>query len=418
MLTIMASSLGLILRTTFVLLRERKGCGRANGLGAALADYFNGLGATFIKAGQILSSRPDLLPSGICDRLAVLQDRASPVPFEQIRMLIENAFGRSLEDIFQDFFKEPIASASIAQVHRAVRHDGRVVAVKVLRPEITEIINLDLRLFIWIARLLEKLPGLQYVPLSSVIREISHALAAQLDLRFEAANNRRFRVNLSLYKNIRIPAIHDDLIETNVLVMDYIEGLTPIDEIILNSNVSEAAAKLAIEMIFRMIFVDGFVHADMHPGNLFVEATGELVLVDFGLIAELNKADRLLFRDFFVSIALGNGAECSRLLIAMATGEPEGFDQNGFTNAVRQLVKTNHRKTAGEFQVSSFVVGLFDVQRQFRLPTSSRFMTTILSLLVLEGIIKRLNPKLDFQAEAVRLVIAFSIRDYRHKSET
>jgi ubiquinone biosynthesis protein len=311
---------------------------------------------------------------------------------------IENAFGRSLEAIFLEFFEEPIASASIAQVHRAVRHDGRVVAVKVLRPDITKIINIDLRLFIWIALLLEKLPGLRYVPLSSVIQEIGHALTAQLDFRSEAANNKRFRVNLNFHKNIRIPAIHDDLVETNVLVMDYIDGLIPIDEIILNSSVSEAAAKLAVEMIFRMIFVDGFVHADMHPGNLFVEATGELVLVDFGLIAELNNTDRILFRDFFVSIALGNGAECSRLLIAMATGEPRGFDKHGFADAVSELVKKNHRKTAGEFQVSSFVVGLFDIQRQFRLPTSSRFMTTILSLLVLEGIIKRLSPKLDFQA--------------------
>jgi ubiquinone biosynthesis protein len=404
MLKIMAFTLGLILRIAIVLVRERKRRDRSNAVGTALTDYFKGLGATFLKAGQIMSSRPDLLPSNICDHLSALQDRAFPVPVDQIKSTIERAFGRPLEAVFLKFTENPIASASIAQVHRAVRHDGRIVAVKVLRPGVTKTIDIDLRLIKWAALLLEKCPGLWYIPLSSIVEEIGDALRAQLDFRKEAANNRRFSGNLRSYKNIRIPGIQDDLVAMDVIVMDFVEDLTPIDKITLNSDASKSAGKLAVEMIFRMIFADGFVHADLHPGNLFVEQTGGLVLVDFGLVAELNNADRRLFQDFFISIAVGDACECSELLIKMANGVPRGFNKQGFGAAVRLLVEANHRKSAGDFQVSSFVVQLFDVQRKFRLPTSSRYMTTILSLLVLEGIIKRLSPQLDFQAEAIRQV--------------
>ena len=377
----------------------------------AVSALLESLGPTFIKAGQVLSARPDLLPGPLVAQLRRLQDRVAPPNLRRALAQAEAAFGRPLDEVFQSFETQPLCSASVAVVHRARLADGSEVAVKIRRPGIVRKVRNDLRLVRLSAALLVRLPRFRFLPFDLVMQEVSQAIEQQLDFEAEAENNRRFRQNFAHVDQVTIPALIDDLCSESVLVMEYLADLQKVDEPNdLRRKDGEKGAMIGLRALYKMIFIDGFVHADMHPGNVFVREWGEFVMLDFGLVATLDDPTLRHFVDFFFGMVSNDGLECSRVVRSTAIHLAPWFEQAQFEQQMIQLVERHSSLDASEFEVTRFAVELFETQRRCGLLGSAAFSMTILSLVVFEGIVKLLYPSLDFQAEARAFLIAARAR--------
>ncbi len=379
---------------------------RRASLGDFLAELCEALGPTFIKGAQILSSRPDLLSPAITAPLARLQDQVAPAPSAAITQTIEQALGGPLSQLFAAFDPVPLASASIAQVHRAELWDGRQVAVKVRRPGARETLGQDLALLRWCGRVLARLPGLSQLPIREMIEELAQPLEQQLDFAREASNNQRFQRHFHGVERIRLPALVPELSTDAVLTMELLTDLAKVDAHALSPADSERAVLAGLRALYKMIFLDGFIHADLHPGNVFLRAQGELVLLDFGLIAELSAADRRHFVEFFLGMVTNDGQRCAQVVLDTALALPPRFDRAAFVADMVQLIAVHASLKAEAFEVTAFVFQLFAIERRHRIRGSTAFTMTLLSLAVYEGIVKLLCPTLDFQKEARGYLIA------------
>jgi ubiquinone biosynthesis protein len=441
-------------RAAYLCLRRRRHeCARA--FGESLARLCECLGPTFIKVGQILSSRPDLLPDGVGPPLLRLQDRIAPFedaslecadlsalwsrverafrigtkavtshrtprrrplqshskyPAEgfrgaQIPGIIEAAFGRPLNELFDSFDLTPVASASIAQVHRARLKDGREVAVKIRRPGISRVVDNDIRILELISRALSRLPGMRAVPLVELVSDIQLPIRQQLDFHLEAANNRRFREAFARSEHIKFPELVDHLCTEDVLTMEYLDHLRRTDSPNLTADERKTAALAGLRALYRMIFIDGLIHADMHPGNVFIREFGEFVILDTGLVANLDEKDRRDFVDFFFGLVNNESRECARIILNNASYRAKNCDVAGFEAAMIELIARHSALKSHEFEVALFVYQLIEIQRRFRIRGSTKFMMTILSMVVFDGICKRLYPQCDFQKESRAFLI-------------
>ncbi|HEY1349407.1 MAG TPA: AarF/UbiB family protein [Ktedonobacteraceae bacterium] len=369
-------------------------------LGQALVELCISLGATFIKFGQILSTRRDLIPREIVTPLTRLQDRVKPFAFRHVPAIIEAQLGQPLTQIFAEFEEQPLASASIACVYRARLHNGQVVAVKIRRPAIVRKVHNDLRIMRFMAQIMARLPAMRQIPVVETIDELGKCIEQQLDLRMEAHNTRLFRARFAHNRQIQIPALVEEYCSEAVLVMDFIDDLTRLDELDWDEHEYQASLITGLRALYQMIFLDGFIHCDLHPGNLYLRKDGQVVILDSGFIATLNRDDRAQFGRFFLGIATNAGKNCARILYETAPYKPPQFDRAGFEQAVVELIDRSAGAKAVTFQVAPFAYQLFDIQRRFGLRGSTNFNMAILSLLVFEGIAKQLYPLLDFQAEA------------------
>jgi ubiquinone biosynthesis protein len=379
-------------------------------LGQSITELTEALGAAFIKIGQILSSRPDLLPHDIVASLARLQDQVEPFDSELVPGLLEHAFGRRMEDVFESFELIPFASASIATVHRARLRSGQDVAVKIRRPGVAHIVRRDLQLIRALAKTASRLPGLRLMPLEGLVDEFGRALCEQLDFELEAANLRRFHHNLAGFAGVRIPRLVEHLCTDSVITMEYLEDLVAAHAVDFPIEERREAAILGLHALYHMVFVDGLVHGDLHPGNIFFRRGAEVVLLDMGMVARLDAADQDAFTQFFYAMATNNGQKCARILTDTATHRSKSFDPEAFTQAIFALVSEYSAKNALEFEVASFAYRLFDLQRRSGLCGSTNFTMTIMSFVVFQGIVKQLYPDLDFQAEARRFLIGLPAR--------
>lgn len=379
-------------------------------LGESVARLGEALGPTFIKAGQILSSRPDLLPAAVVAPLLRLQDGVAPFPSELIPRLLEEEFGRPFEELFAAFDPVPVASASIAQVHRARLKDGRDVAVKLRRPGICRTVENDLRLFDAVARTVSALPRMRTVPLAELVNDLGTPIRQQLDFRLEAANNRRMREQFAGAERVKLPELVEEFCTGGVLTMEYLDGLRRVDSADFTREERKAAALTGLRALYKMIFADGFVHADMHPGNVFVRGWGEFVILDLGLVAQLSDSDQRDFVDFFFALVNNRGEECARIVYDNATYRGRGCDRGAFEAAMIELIAEHSSLKSHEFEVARFVYQLIEVQRRFAIRGSTKFMMTILSMVVFDGICKQLYPECDFQGEARAFLIVARYR--------
>lgn len=394
----------LALRLTIWLIGGRAKA-RLSLLGESFARLLESLGATFIKIGQILSSRPDLLPPEIIAPLARLQDETKPFSARKIPKIIRKEFGQSMGDLFAAFDFNPLSSASVAQVHRARLKQGTEVAIKIRRPGLIRRVRDDLLLLNYFIRLLNLLPAMRLIPLGGLAAEFGGAIEKQLDFRIEAENNRRFRKNFSKDANVKIPALIDDLCSQSVLAMEFIDNLTKVQALDLTERERENAAVVGLRALYKMIFVDGFIHGDMHPGNIFFRAGGEFVLLDLGLVAKLEGRDLKDFVEFFYGMATNNGKECARVAFETATFRAPHCDREKFEGAMIRLIDEHFSKDARDFEVTAFAAHLFDTQRRYGISGTTKFTMAIVSLVVFEGMVKRLHPGLDFQAEARKFIV-------------
>lgn len=368
--------------------------------GERLCSLLISLGPSYIKLGQLLSTRRDLLPERVCTALGRLADATPPPRRARLEGVLRRAYG-GREWPFAEFGWTPVATGSIATVHRAVTLDGRQVAVKVRRPGIGRVMRRDFRLTTLAIGAVSWLPRLRSMPIEVMHAQVGGAILRQLDLVAEAAALGELRANLGEFGWIRIPAPLPELSCEDVLVMEYLDGLVRAAPESLPMQARTAAAGRVMSAVYEMLFVDGLVHCDLHPGNLYIDATGCLVILDAGFVIELPEQVRASFADFFINLAMGNGPLCAEIMIESAASVAAGCDLGGFRADLTALVKESTGARSSEFNLARFAARLFALQRAYGLYPVPEFAFPLLSLLVVEGIVQGLDPQLDFQAEAM-----------------
>ena len=369
--------------------------------GQFLVSLLEALGPTFIKFGQVLSSRPDLLPERIVQPLAKLQDRVTPFDARCIPDILASEFGCEMDEIFESFDNAPLAAGSIAQVHCATLQDGRRVAVKIRRPNIEWQLECDLHILRTIGKIVGLIPMFRTVPLADMVRDVGEPIRNQLDFVKEAEHNRRFRRNFAGVEHVRFPQLVNELCTRSVLTMEYVEGLIKLDAAsMLDEDSKRVAALAGLRALYKMIFVHGLIHADLHPGNVFIREWGEVVILDTGLVAVLNPSERQNFAEFFFGIVNNEGLRCARIIYEDSSYRAKHFDRDRFDSDIVTLIGRYSARKSSDFEVTQFVYELINIQRRHGLCGSTKFMATILAMVVYDGICKRLHPTCDFQQEA------------------
>jgi ubiquinone biosynthesis protein len=374
---------------------------RREWFGQCLLDLFRHLGATFIKLGQIMSTRPDLVPEHVTQALAHLQDDVGPFPYEAVARTIAEDLGGPIEKVFAEFAVRPLASASVAQVHKARLPDGRLVAVKVRRPDVVEICAFDLAVMRIVARLLTKIPSLAALSPESSIEQFGRAIHAQLDFRVEARNNARFRQNFRDESDVVFPEVFQAYSSERILCMSHIEG-AKILELRSGDSDSKRVARLGLRAMLKMIFEDGFVHADLHPGNIFVLPGPRIAMVDLGLVGELDAPHRATFGRFFAAWAQGDAETLAHLLYSLAlnpSDEGEAFE--AFRKALADFVTRTAVHRMAEVHPGKALLDMLSLLRRHRIRMAPAFTIVNIAIAVTEGIGRQLDPELDLLAEAI-----------------
>jgi ubiquinone biosynthesis protein len=368
-------------------------------VGQTLTGFLERLGPAYIKLGQILSTRQDLLNEDVICELKRLQDALPPIPFCLVVRTLTLELGASRREAFSEFDPTPIASGSIASVYRGRLRDGRSVAVKVLRPNISRVIRRDQRILYRMAHAAVKFRCFRHIPILPAVQEFNACLERQLNFRREAAANRIFHSALALEPRIVIPTLVEELCTASIITMEFIEEFH--DFSLKETAQLHEATRALLRALYRMIFVVGVIHCDLHRGNVRFVSGGRAAIVDFGFVAELSVSDRLKFAQFFFAIATNDGARCAKITLETALIRPRALNWKLFETEVADLVQRVSGVEVRDFYVSDFVSELFRIQRNHGIIGTSAFTMAILSLLVFEGIAKTAFPELDFQREAL-----------------
>lgn len=360
------------------------------------------LGPIFIKFGQILSTRRDLLPDDIADELAKLQDAVPPFSGQKARKIIEQAFGHPIEDVLNSFDEKPLASASIAQVHTAELKDGKQVVVKVLRPDIERVIRRDVGLLYIIAGLADRYwkDGRRLRPVE-VVRDYEKTILDELDMQREAANAAQLRRNWEGSDILFVPEIYWDYTRTNVLVMERIHGI-PVGNIaaLKAAGISmEQLGTQGVEIFFTQVFRDNFFHADMHPGNIFVEPSGRYIAVDFGIVGSLTTEDQRYLAENLLAFFNRDYYRVAELHVESGW-VPKGTRVEEFESAIRSVCEPIFNKPLSEISFGHFLLNLFQTARRFDMEVQPQLVLLQKTLLYIEGLGRQLYPELDLWATA------------------
>ena len=352
-----------------------------------LRRVFEELGPTFIKIGQILSTRLDLLPKEYCQELRKLQDQAPPLDFPVIREVVEKEFQRPLEEIFSFFDPHPLASASIAQVHRALLPGGTYVAVKVQKPDVEKTILEDLEIFEVFLRFADRFVFFhEGVSVEELFLEFRKHLLREIDFLSEAQNMRRFRENFAHFEGITIPQVFSAYCTRRVLTSELIEGvpLSKLDVSSLSSEDRKALARQGVEAILKMVLEDGFFHADPHPGNIIVCEGGRLALLDFGNVGVIDrKTLKTMVRMLFALLEKDTERVVEILEEEFLLSPPSSplALRLDLSEVLERYISSDLR----EIRLESVVHEFFYLARKYRLRFPSHFSTLLRALVVAEG---------------------------------
>lgn len=364
-----------------------------------LRALLRGLGATYVKVGQIMSTRPDLLPPHVIRELERLQDDVGAFSYRHVEQILREDLERPPHEIFAELDPEPIASASVAQVHRAKLADGREVAVKVRRPRVEQIVAFDLAVMRFFARLVALVPSFGHLAPVESVDEFGRAIRTQIDLTVEAANNARFAENFAGLKDVRLPELVPELCSSRVLTMSFVHGVKLMDYERIGADPGRLA-RIGFHLLLKMIFEDGFVHADLHPGNILVNDAHEVVLLDLGLTAELDELHRRIFTTYFAAWAQGDGVTMARLMSDYSPGAPPK-NYEAYERDILGFVSRYYGKALGEVAVSQVVFDMMGILRRHRVRANATFTMVNIAMAVTEGIGKQLDPELDLMNEAL-----------------
>ncbi|UJR78892.1 ABC1 kinase family protein [Sandaracinus amylolyticus] len=367
--------------------------------GEIFANALESLGATYVKFGQILGSRPDLLPPGWLAALARLQDDVAPAPWPAMRAMLETELGPERLARFTHIDETPLAAASVAQVHIGVLDTGEKVAIKIQRPEAREQIERDLFLMRVIANALDRIPQLRLLSIPGSVERFGEALSNQLDFTLEAANNRRLAKNFKREKKVRLPAIHDALSTSRVLTMQFVDGVKATQPERVGGDRVELAERGG-RAILQMVFADGFVHADLHPGNILLADDGTMTFLDLGMVAEIPPDLMRPWCETFLALAQKDGAAAARLFYVHAPSVGKS-DYDDYERDVLEYLSKLWDVRLGDIEVGAVVSGMMNVLRRHQVQIEPVFTVVNVSLLVAEGLGKQLDPQIDLVNLAV-----------------
>ncbi len=369
--------------------------------GVRLRTALERLGPIFVKFGQVLSTRRDLLPLDVADELAKLQDRVPPFPGEQARQLVERAFGHRVDEVFERFDLEPVASASIAQVHFAVLKGGREVAVKVLRPGVLDVIEHDLALLHQLARIVERVwADAKRLKPRDVVAEFDTYLHDELDLVREAANAAQLRRNMTGLDLVLIPEMVWQYCTSSVLVMERMNGV-PISQAQRLRDAGVDIRKLArdgVTIFFTQVFRDGFFHADMHPGNIQVsiepQTFGRYIALDFGIVGTLSEWDKEYLAQNFLAFFRRDYKRVAQLHVESGW-VPPNTRVDALEGAIRTVCEPHFDQPLKNISLGQLLMRLFQTSRRFNMEVQPQLVLLQKTLLNIEGLGRQLDPDLD-----------------------
>jgi ubiquinone biosynthesis protein len=370
--------------------------------GVRLRRAMESLGPVFVKFGQLLSVRPDLIPEDLADELAKLQDNVPPFSGEEVVVALDRAYGRPHTEVFRELNLVPIASASVAQVHFATLPDGREVAVKILRPGIDEVIAKDVSLLYALAGFVERLfPDGKRLRPREVVSEFERIIADELDLVREAANASQLRRNFADGRLLIVPEVFWDWCNRDVMVMGRIDGIpvNAIEELKRHNIDIKQLARDGVEIFFTQVFRDGFFHADMHPGNIFVAKDGRYCGVDFGIMGTLSDVDKnYLATNFMAFFHRDYRRVAMAHLEAGWVAKDSRVDE--LESAVRAVCEPIFDRPLKEIYFGKVLVRLFEASRRFSAQVQPQLVLLQKTLLQVEGLGRQLDPDLDLRRTA------------------
>ena len=378
--------------------REKKGLQEflAPNFGVRLRRTLDDLGPTFVKFGQLLSTRSDILPESVLAELQKLQDTVRPMPAGAAQAIVERELGAPVDEVFERFYPDPLGSASIGQVHRAVLRSGEVVAVKVQRPEAPGRVESDLELMREFALLLDRRFARRiFVDVRGLVAEFETVIRRELDYTAEAANARRFAANFA-ETPVVIPRIHLEYSTPRVLTLQYIEGIRfrDIRPLLLAPSERRRVASMGADAIFKMAFEDGFFHGDPHPGNLILTPQGDLALLDFGMVGYMSRGDIEALSRLFIAVVQRDAAAALRGLEALGVRYTTEV-RDDLVRDLRVFLNKYSGLSVGEVTLGQALSELIALARNYRLRVPPVFPLLTKALVTAEGLARAIDPTIN-----------------------
>ena len=375
---------------------------RSGPRGVRLRLALQELGPIFVKFGQLLSIRPDLIPTDITDELSKLQDSVPPFPAEQVVETLGRAYGKPYAEVFRNFNLTPVASASVAQVHFAELPDGREVAVKILRPHIAETIDNDTGILYVVAGLIERMhPLSDLLRAREVVQEFDKIIHDELDLLREASSMSTVRRNFAGSTILYVPDVYFDWCTKEVMVMERIDAIpvNDLEQIRAHGIDTATLGRNGVEIFFTQVFRDGFFHADMHPGNIFVARDGRYCGIDYGIMGSLPEVDKNCLAMIFIAF-FKRDYKAVALAHIDAGWVPADTGLEEFEGAIRSVCEPIFDKPLKDIYFGKLLLRLFEVGRRFRMDIQPQLVLLQKTLLQVEGLGRHLDPELDLRTSA------------------
>jgi len=365
--------------------------------GERLRSALTELGPTFIKMGQVLSTRPDLVGYSIAQELSLLQDKVTPMPFESVKEVVEKSLNKPLNEVFKELEPEPVAAGSLSQVHRAVLPDGTPVAVKVKRVGVESIIESDIQLLMTIAQWLEEVPEVSFLRPTGIVREFSRSIRRELDFSIEARIINQFRKNMLDIRNVVVPRVYKTHSTSEVLTMDWIDGVRvdQFEEYEKRRCDRRVIARLGCEILCKMVCEHRFFHADPHPGNIFITYDNTIAFLDLGMAGYIDERDVKLLSNLLMAVFKQDAHACVEAILAL-TAKPTVPDIVTFEHEISDFIAFEAQQILSSGQVGKGIERAIQILRENGLELAPRFTLLLKALATVESVGRSLDPDLDF----------------------
>jgi ubiquinone biosynthesis protein len=360
------------------------------------------LGATFIKFGQILSNRGDLFPQELLIQLEKLQDKVPSVSFAELKPKLEREYGKPLEEVFQSIVEIPLASASIAQVHKVVLKTGEDAVLKIQKPSIRRSVTADIEIMRDLAKILENnFPESAVFQPVELVNTFEKAIRREMNFVTEATSMKRFTKNFAADARVYVPKVYDELTTQKVICQEFVDGkkLSNVAAIKAAGLLPEDAAKMGLDLYFIQVFEHGFFHADPHPGNIFVMPDGRLSFIDFGMMGTLAAEDQYILGDLMYYIYVQDTKKLADTIEAMSKGATTIQKRHEFEQEIRDFLELAHTTSISEVEMSDIIEGLRKVMYEYKISISSNFHLLMRALIIIEGVGLTLYPEYNLMEE-------------------